>query len=196
MYTAMLEPRARSHAIAPTAVPPDARPQRRTNTSSRPLSPLSPAPTAAHPVAHPQRRRDTYSEAPTGSNARTVPALSSVSACPLIPRVVMLPRPLQHLQVIAPSGECTRVGQPSPVLLWLLPHPCQSLGVVPSSIFTERLKPRAAMRPRPLQRLQVPAQKVQGFLIPSSTISKTPSNGTRSPWPRPAARRTCKTPGA
>ena len=42
-------------------------------------------------------------------------------------------------------------------LLWLLPHPCQSLGVVPGNVFTRRLDPPAAVRPRPLQHLQVPA---------------------------------------
>jgi hypothetical protein len=36
-------------------------------------------------------------------------------------------------------------------LLWLLPHPCQSFGVVLGSVYTVPLVPRAAVLPRPLQ---------------------------------------------
>ena len=53
------------------------------HTSSRPTSSLAPAPTATPPGARPKRPPSTVG---------------------LIPRTVVLPRPLWHLQVSAPSG--------------------------------------------------------------------------------------------
>jgi len=64
------------------------------------------------------------------------------------------PAPTSALPAVCPSGERTRKAL---VLLWLLPHPCLRLGVVPGRIFTFPLDPRAAVRPRPLQHRQVPS---------------------------------------
>jgi len=71
-----------SRAPVPTATPPDDHPQPRIDMSPNPTDSHAPAPTSSPPGARSQRRSHT----------------------PLIPRDVVLPRPLQHLQVPGHSG--------------------------------------------------------------------------------------------
>jgi len=62
------------------------------------------------------------------------------------------------------------------VLLALLLHPCMSLRLEPGRIKTVPLAPFAAVRPRPLQHIQVPAQsgEATGPRIPRAVVLPCP----------------------
>jgi hypothetical protein len=83
-----------------------------------------------------------------------LPALSGVQASVRVPRAVLRPRPLQHRQVPALSAVCRRQPVPRAVVLPRPLHDAQVPG--PSSVLARQSVPRAAALPHPWQRRQVP----------------------------------------
>ena len=69
------------------------------------------------------------------------------------------------------------------VLLWLRPHPCQRLELLPGNSFTVLLIPRAAVLPRPLQNLQVPrpSSAPTRRRIPRAVVFPCPSQHLKMP---------------
>ena len=86
---------------------------RRTTRCGRPTGSHAPAPIAAAPGARPEQRlhkwtRPTHSLVPAPTATPLVPALSGGVACPPVPLAAVLPRPPQHIQTPAPSDRCAR----------------------------------------------------------------------------------------
>jgi hypothetical protein len=101
---------------APTSTPVGARPQRRRCTLPNPTDSRAPAPTAASPAA--REKQPSYTWPRSTDRSAPVPTATSPGVRPerrmhshLIPRTVVLPRPLQRRQVPTPSGDCTWVVQ-------------------------------------------------------------------------------------
>jgi hypothetical protein len=103
-----------SRAPAPTSIHPGARPERHMQMSKGPTGSRAPAPTAAPPGAHSAAKCTRQPQ--RIPRAAVLRAQLATSRCPLpaakhtrppVPRAIVLPHPLQQLQVSALSNDYT-----------------------------------------------------------------------------------------
>ena len=132
--------------------PPSAR-SNRPHASESPTGSRAPTPTATPPDARPERRKQHVAALNGQSCSR---AHRNTSRCPLsaalrqrlrVPRAVVLPRPLQHRQVSAPSGGFTRYLVPRTLLV----QSCSRAQHSTCNCPPRSTHPMAAVCPRPLQ---------------------------------------------